>query len=143
MELTIQKSCIYLALILLIIVLVYFKSKLDIIEEKEYFEDSIAYMYGPWVTTEQPVQAVRDLKGTKIYMIQEGGYTKMVSAKGEAKYYKGNISEFSQSMWVYSKPANGNYKIKFAIPTPAIPPPAPRTPTYNSDGLVKVPPLKI
>jgi len=136
MELTIQKSCIYLALILLIIVLVYFKSKLDIIEEKEYFEDSIAYMYGPWVTTEQPVQAVRDLNGTKIYMIQEGGYTKMVSAKGEAKYYKGNISEFSQSMWVYSKPADGNYKIKFAISTPAIPPPAPRTPTYNSDGLM-------
>jgi hypothetical protein len=136
MAVTIQKACIYLALILLILILIYIKSKMDVIEEREEFEDAIPYMYGPWVSKEQPVQAVRDIKGMKIYMIQEGDYTKMVSAKGEAKYYKGAISKFSPFLWVFSQPANGNYKIKFSIPAPPTPPPTARTPTYNKDGLM-------
>jgi uncharacterized Fe-S cluster protein YjdI len=109
---------------------------MDIIEEREGFEDAIPYMYGPWVGKEQPVQTIRDVKGMKIYMIQEDGYTKMVSANGEAKYYKGSIAQFTPFLWVFSQPANGNYKIKFSIPTPPTPPPAPRTPTYNKDGLM-------
>lgn len=135
MAVTIQKACIYLALILLILILIYIKSKMDVIEEREEFEDAVPYMYGPWVSKEQPVQAVRDVKGMKIYMIQEGEFTKMVSANGEAKYYKGDISKFSPFLWVFSQPASGNYKIKFSIPTPPTPPPV-RNITYNSDGLI-------
>lgn len=136
MAVTIQKACIYLALILLILILIYFKSKLDIIEEKEGFEDAIPYIYGSGIRKEQPVQAVRDVKGMKIYMIQEDGYTKMVSAQGEAKYYKGSINQFSPFLWIFSASANGDYKIKFSIPTPPIPPPTVRTPIYNKDGLM-------
>ena len=135
MAVTIQKACIYLALILLILILIYFKSKMDIIEEREGFEDTIAYMYGPWIGKDVKVQAVRDIKGMKIYMIRDGEFTKMVSSNGEAKYYTGSISQFSPFMWAFSKSASGNYKLKFSAPTPPNPP-AVRNITYNKDGLI-------
>jgi hypothetical protein len=118
MEITIEKACIYLALILLIMVLIYLKSHMDIVEEKEGFVNNRMYMYGPWIGKDVPVQSIRKVKGVKIYMIQDGPFTKMVSSRGEARYYKGKIGNFSSFMWAISKPAKNMYKIKYSTVSP-------------------------
>lgn len=118
MAITIERACIYLALILLIIVLIYIKSQLDVIEEKEGFLDGTIYMYGPGIGRDVPVQATHTVKGVKIYMIQDGPLTKMVSSRGDARYYKGKIGKFNALMWAISKPVKGSYRIKYSTPTP-------------------------
>jgi hypothetical protein len=114
MAITIEKACIYLALILLIIVLIYLKSRMDLIEEKEGFENTKMYISGPGIGRDVPVQSTHTIKGVKIYMIQDGPLTKMVSSRGEARYYKGKIGNFNALIWAISKPAKGMYKIKYS-----------------------------
>jgi hypothetical protein len=118
MTITIERACIYLALISLIIVLIYLKSRMDLIEEKEGFLDATMYMYGPGIGRDVPVQSTHTIKGVKIYMIQDGPLTKMVSSRGDARYYKGKIGKFNALMWAISKPVNGMYRVKYSQPTP-------------------------
>jgi hypothetical protein len=118
MAITIEKACVYLALIVLILFLIYVKSNMDLIEEKEGFETT-TIMYGPGMSAEVPVTTVRDIKGTKIYMVEQDGLTKMVSSTGEAKYYKGRLSKFKPFLWLIGRKAN--YKIKTVTPVPTVP----------------------
>jgi len=48
-------------------------------------------MYGPWMSgREIPIQAIKTLNsGEMVYMVEDDGYTKMRTTKGECKYYTG------------------------------------------------------
>jgi hypothetical protein len=75
-------------------------------------EDS-GIMWGPWLTTEKPVEAVFVLPdGKKIYALEDDIYTKLVSELGEAKYYTGPLTAFRAENWSLYSDAGQNYKIK-------------------------------
>jgi glycosyl transferase family 25 len=76
-------------------------------------------MWGPWINTEKAVEAVFVLShGEKVYGIQEGIHTKLVSESGQAKYYTGPLTAFQEKDWSASAlvssylDAGQNYKIK-------------------------------
>lgn len=72
------------------------------------------YMYGPWIGTPVEVQNTVALNdGTKVYMIKSAdGYTKMVTDKGESKYYTGDMSAFDSTKWdTYNAVPKGNYVV--------------------------------
>lgn len=77
-----------------------------------------AIMFGPWIgprgNAEIPVQQTFVLpNGTKVYTIQDGGFTKMVTEAGESRYYQGPVSSFSATNWPRYTSAGTNYRLKF------------------------------
>jgi len=73
-------------------------------------------MFGDWVNngTPVPVKTERILAdgNTRVYLAEDDGFTKMVTDKNEAKYYKGNISEFDSNNWGSYTIATGHYHVK-------------------------------
>jgi hypothetical protein len=72
----------------------------------------MANIYGPWVTGQIPAE-IRFLDdGRHVYVIEELGYTKMVSSDGQEKYYPGNRSQFNPSNWnSYGNTGGGKYLV--------------------------------
>ena len=79
-----------------------------------------AFMHGPWIRFDRenvPVQRTQRLNdGTEVFMIQDGGYTKMVTRNGVAKYYTGTLDQFNANNWNRYNNAFGNYRLRFLTP---------------------------
>lgn len=69
---------------------------LDYSAKNENFFKTKGLMYGPWMSGLQiPIQAIKSLNsGETVYMVEDDGYTKMRSTRGQCRYYAGKISEF-------------------------------------------------
>ena len=75
------------------------------------------FMYGPWIRWNQQqmkVQKEAKLKdGTRVFMIQDGIYIKMVTEKGDGKYFEGTLDQFTPDKWdTYSDAGKGNYNLR-------------------------------
>lgn len=44
-------------------------------------------------------QKIGDVEGSPVYAVEEGGYCKMVNAKGEVRWFQGKIADFDASKW--------------------------------------------
>ena len=76
------------------------------------------FIYGPFVLANVPIQAIGTLNtGELVYMIYNDTYTKMVSASGVAKYYKGSIDQFRPEGWNGYSDAGNNYILASALMT--------------------------
>ncbi len=66
-------------------------------------------MYGPWIGEKGYQAELKELEGgKKIYVINDGTYTKMVSEDGkEEKYYSGGINELNLNKWNKSSSTGG------------------------------------
>jgi len=66
-------------------------------------------MYGPWIGEKEYPAELKELEGgKKIYVIDDGTYTKMVSEDGkEEKYYVGRINELNLNKWNQSTSTGG------------------------------------
>jgi hypothetical protein len=85
--------------------------------------DTIIVMYGPYITGEVVVKDIKPLDSVNnVYLIYQGGLTKMVSDLGEGKYYSGPISAFNASNWSSYTSVGNNYRIKFTTPYPTAAP---------------------
>lgn len=84
------------------------------IEEAQTKKVEFTYMYGPWITGSDIATSIKFLDdGRAVYMIQDDGYTKMVSEDNQEKYYQGNISDFNPANWnSYSNTGGGKYLLK-------------------------------
>ena len=72
-------------------------------------------MYGPWIGEKEYQAELKELEGgKKIYVINDGTYTKMVSEDGnEAKNYVGGINELNLNKWNQSgSVGSGKYLIR-------------------------------
>ena len=72
-------------------------------------------MYGPWIGEKEYQAELKELEGgKKIYVINDGTYTKMVSEDGkEEKYYSGGINELNLNKWNQSgSVGSGKYLIR-------------------------------
>ena len=59
-----------------------------------------ACLTGEWIDGGRiPVTAVMDLGYLRVYIAEQGGFTKMVTCGGVAKYYTGPISDFDPKKW--------------------------------------------
>ena len=108
-----------------------------------YMFSPYGYMYGSWIGYSQykiPILE-RKIMGTEsVYMIEDGTTVKMVSDKGDAKYYKGSISMFDPTKWTSYISAGDAYKIQLfdqirtaimtPVPTKTTPVPKITTPQY-------------
>ena len=109
-----MKVNIYICISLLILFLIYLKLWNNSIEGFE----NLGYLYGSWIGTDIPVTSISTLQnGSKVYMAQHGPDVKMVTDKGEAKYFKGNISSFNPNIWMSYTNAGDGYKYKAPIIT--------------------------
>jgi hypothetical protein len=70
--------------------------------------------YGAWIGSNPRALAIRSLSdGTKVYITEEAPYTKMVSSRGEGKYYVGKAAQFNPGSWgSYSVAPRGVYNVK-------------------------------
>ena len=83
-----------------------------------YEAPATGYFYGPAVTTQGNgrvhVQRVCHLEGgEKVYIVEDDGYTKMVTARGEGRHYTGSMAAFDPTKWhsyVVSAPPAYNYE---------------------------------
>ena len=73
------------------------------------------FLYGPAITRPGfPAQITFTLNtGEKVYAVYDDNFTKMVSASGVDKYYRGTFSQFNPNNWNSYISARGNYKLKF------------------------------
>jgi len=75
-------------------------------------------MYGDWVHngTPVPVRTERILvdRKTRVYLIEDDSKTKMVTEKGEARWYPGHIEEFDNQKWETYQDAAGHYHVRSA-----------------------------
>jgi hypothetical protein len=72
-------------------------------------------MYGPWIGDKEYPAELKELEdGKKIYVINDGTYTKMVAEDGkEGKYYIGKINELNLNKWNQSTSTGvGKYLIR-------------------------------
>jgi len=67
----------------------------------------MANLYGPWVGRQAPSEIKFLDDGRHVYLIEDGGYTKMVSSDGQEKYYTGNMSKFNPAKWNSYNPTGG------------------------------------
>jgi hypothetical protein len=83
-----------------------------------YHVKSTLVMYGDWVNNGTPVPVVTErilVDGkTRVYLIEDDSKTKMVTEKGEAKYYQGHIVEFNNLNWATYQDAAGHYHVRNA-----------------------------
>jgi len=97
-----------------------YKIEFDRTPSKDNNLNTNVYMYGHWVGAKKviisaPTQKVGD---QTIYMIYQKPYTKMVAyPSGDAKYYEGEMSDFSADKWSKATPITGvnAYKLEFDI----------------------------
>lgn len=73
------------------------------------------FLYGPAITKPGfPAQITFTLNtGEKVYAVFDDNFTKMVSASGVDKYYRGPFSQFNPNNWNSYISARGNYLLKF------------------------------
>jgi hypothetical protein len=72
----------------------------------------MANLYGPAVNR-QTLAEIKFLDdGRHVYVIEDDGYTKMVSSDGQEKYYRGNMGQFNPSNWNnYNNTGGGKYLV--------------------------------
>jgi hypothetical protein len=72
----------------------------------------MANLYGPAVNR-QTLAEIKFLDdGRHVYVIEDDGYTKMVSSDGQEKYYRGNKGQFNPSNWNnYNNTGGGKYLV--------------------------------
>jgi hypothetical protein len=83
------------------------------IEEAQTKRVEMVIIYGPWVSYENATEIKFLDDGRVVYMIEDDGYTKMVSEDNQEKYYQGNLSQFNPANWNnYSNTGGGKYLLK-------------------------------
>ncbi len=73
------------------------------------------FMYGPWIENNnvyKQVNEVSNVGSNKVYMIEDGIYTKMVLDNGSARYFEGSARTFDASKWSTYTDASTNYKLR-------------------------------
>lgn len=75
-----------------------------------------AFLEGPAINWGRPVAVTRTEKlndGRTVYMIEDDGYTKMVTDNGEGRYYRGQMGAFNKNMWpAYTMNTEGTYRLR-------------------------------
>jgi len=85
---------------------------------EEGFIANLGYLYGPYIGADIPVTNVEKLNdGSSVYIAKQGIHVKMVTDKGEAKYFEGDISSFNPNSWNSYPNVGNNYMYK---PPPTI-----------------------
>lgn len=85
---------------------------------EEGFIAHLGYLYGPYIGADIPVTNVKKLNdGSSVYIAKQGIYVKMVTDKGEAKYFEGDISSFNPNSWNSYTNVGNNYMYKPPPPT--------------------------
>lgn len=100
-----------------------------------YMFSPYGYMYGSWIGYSQyklPILERKIIGNESVYLIEDDTIVKMVSDKGDAKYYKGSIAMFDPTKWMSYISAGDGYKIQLfdqmsVVTTPAATTPAPTT----------------
>lgn len=93
----------------------------DVQQEEQSFQASLRaaqqrtpVLFGPWIPGDVRAQMTFTLRdGTKVYAIFDDNFTKMVSERNEAKYYRGPFSQFNPNNWNSYQNAGTNYRLKF------------------------------
>ena len=93
----------------------------DVTQEEQAYQASqraaqqkTPVLFGPWVPGEVRAQMTFTLNdGTKVYAIYHDNYTKMVSEKNVAKYFRAPFSQFNPNNWNGYQNADNNYRLKF------------------------------
>lgn len=77
---------------------------------------SVAYLEGEWINGSIKAARVEKLNdGRAVYMIEDGGFTKMVADNGEGRYYRGPISAFNKDDWLsYTFNNMGTYRLRMS-----------------------------
>ena len=89
----------------------------EIYNNKIVFLESIQtdVLYGKYIGKYIPVEAVKNLNnGEKVYMAKHDSYVKMVSGSGQARYYRGEISDFRSNAWESYADVGHNYLLRLS-----------------------------
>jgi hypothetical protein len=75
--------------------------------------ENLGYLYGSWIGPYPGIRVTRFEKlndGSTVYIAQQGPHVKMVTNKGEAKYFEGKLQNFDKNSWnSYNIVDNKNY----------------------------------
>jgi Concanavalin A-like lectin/glucanases superfamily len=79
-----------------------------------------AAMYGPAIadrSTKVPIARFdQDNQGNKVYIISDGGYTKMINSQNECKYTSDSVESYRSSLWSQYWPASPGAYILYMAP---------------------------
>ena len=79
-------------------------------------------MYGPWIGIPGKIERTETLPdGQKVYLKQDGSFTKMVHQNGEGRYFNGQLSTFNASKYgTYTQAPNGVYNVRKGLPNECV-----------------------